>query len=151
MFEIAAVMGLAFLTGLFAYLTFKVDSSRIHLQILFLLVSLFFATSTMYAIADFSLQAQTKILVNTTTNYTYANYTDAGGGNHTLVASTVETPIYANLTDYSHQYRWYITHYGVLSLLTVFVLFYFVMLVIISVFTRLWGKNMGGGDDDGDL
>lgn len=146
MFETAAIITMAFIAALFAYLTFKVDHDRIHLQILFLVVSLFFAASTVYAISDFSLQSQTQYLINETTTYTYGNYTDAGGGNHTLIVNETTTPVYGNHTDYAYQNEWYMTHYGVLMIITTFVLLYLLLLFLISVFT--WFSGNKGRDDD---
>lgn len=151
MFEIAAVLGLGILCFLFAYIAFKVSEERVHLQLTFFILSLLFAASLVYVISDFSLNSQTLYSINETTTYTYGNYTDAGGGNHTLAVSEVTTYNYGNLSDYSHQNEWYLTHFGVLEVLIIFVLLYLFLLVLISVFNALWIKGRDREELDGGL
>lgn len=151
MFEIAAILALGFLTAIFAYFAFKVDRSNVALQLLFFMVALFFASSVIYAISDFSLQAQDPYILNETTTYTYGNITyyheGEAGTNQTELLSDTTTYTYGNWTDYSHQNDWYMAHYGGLQILTVFVLFLFILLTIKGAIQLFYGKKGGDIDD----
>lgn len=216
MFEIAAILALGLLSFLFAYIAFKVDKDRVHLQLIFFILCLLFAGSLVYVVSDFSLQAQEHQLINTTENSLYwnctsLNYTCTGEPAedsctaynydqcididnctwvtqpdeycmgtpnvtcnwlgaydttgykceetigcswdgliiHALCDRVTVTYEYENATDYSYQNEWYLTHFGVIEVLIVFVLLYLFLLVFISVFNGLWikGRDREGLDD----